>query len=427
MLAVRRLPRLCSRLPTLRTNATLQSASTASDAVASPPPPSPQVTVASTAALPSSQQSAGSNATDGAQPKGKEPQSDQPARKTRKPVNPKEWNRPLVKGALPAYDFALQYIREDSQMLKEELKEAKAALKAECSKPEEERDEVKLRELQEKVDILEIQSEINLPGVRWKAYNGLADMKKPIYRHLVEQRWREDGPLDLLMERIHQMNVVPDLLPSLHPSLDLRINFPEGPPKSVHRRSRMKRRYTHVEPGVFLLPEQTWRQPRLYTTVFHTEPRLYTLLMVDLDVPDPENESFTTYLHWMQPNLSLSAFSPSPIPLSTTHTRYVPPHPQRGTPYHRYVVLLLPQASPSERIHVPVPSDARRLGFDLRTFAAQYGLDASAGGGAHMWREVWDETVSRIHSDVLKTEEPRYGRPPKEDPYAELKSSKRYI
>lgn len=58
------------------------------------------------------------------------------------------------------------------------------------------------------------------------------------------------------MERIHQMNVVPDLLPSLHPSLDLRINFPEGPPKSVYRRSRMKRRYTHVEPGVFLLPEQ---------------------------------------------------------------------------------------------------------------------------------------------------------------------------
>ena len=34
--------------------------------------------------------------------------------------------------------------------------------------------------------------------------------------------------------------------------------------------------------------------------MFHTDTRLYTLLMVDLDVPNPESQSFTTYLHWMQ-------------------------------------------------------------------------------------------------------------------------------
>ena len=58
------------------------------------------------------------------------------------------------------------------------------------------------------------------------------------------------------MERIHQMNVVPDLLPSLHPSLDLRVNFPEKPPQSVYLRTRVKRKYEKVEPGIFLLPEQ---------------------------------------------------------------------------------------------------------------------------------------------------------------------------
>lgn len=58
------------------------------------------------------------------------------------------------------------------------------------------------------------------------------------------------------MERIHQMNVVPDLLPSLHPSIDLRLNFPEAPPTDVVRRTRMRRKYEKVEPGVFLLPEQ---------------------------------------------------------------------------------------------------------------------------------------------------------------------------
>lgn len=52
------------------------------------------------------------------------------------------------------------------------------------------------------------------------------------------------------------MNVVPDLLPTLHPSFDLRITFPEPPPKSTYLRTRVKRRYSAVEPGVFLLPEQ---------------------------------------------------------------------------------------------------------------------------------------------------------------------------
>ena len=89
-----------------------------------------------------------------------------------------------------------------------------------------------------------------------------------------------------------------------------------------------------------------------------------------------------------------------------------------------------------------------RLGFDYRAFAAKHGLDASTGGGVFMWREVWDETVSRIHAETLsafflrfclkvtvlmcfvfsraETEEPVFGRMPKEDPYAFFKTTKRY-
>ena len=50
------------------------------------------------------------------------------------------------------------------------------------------------------------------------------------------------------------MNVVPDLLPSLHPSFDLRITFPQ--PNVASKAGRSKRIYTAVEPGSFLLPEQ---------------------------------------------------------------------------------------------------------------------------------------------------------------------------
>lgn len=58
------------------------------------------------------------------------------------------------------------------------------------------------------------------------------------------------------MERIWQMHVIPDLLPDLRPTVDLRVNFPEPPPKSVYLRTRVKRKYKQVEPGIFLLPEQ---------------------------------------------------------------------------------------------------------------------------------------------------------------------------
>ena len=107
---------------------------------------------------------------------------------------------------------------------------------------------------------------------------------------------------------------------------------------------------------------------------------------------------------------ALTAFHRPNVPLSCTtrsieipggHTPYIPPHPQRGTPYHRYVLLLLPQPSPTEPISVPALSDADRLRFNVREFTAHHGLDGSTGGGAHMWRQVWDEGVSHIYATVL--------------------------
>ena len=61
----------------------------------------------------------------------------------------------------------------------------------------------------------------------------------------------------------------------------------------------------------------------------------------------------------------------------------------------------MPQSSATEQISIPVPTDEQRLGFNFREFAVKYGLDATKGGSAHMWREVWDETVSHIYRDVL--------------------------
>lgn len=95
------------------------------------------------------------------------------------------------------------------------------------------------------------------------------------------------------MERIHQMHVVPDVVPDLHPSFDLRVSFPEHETKVTTTAPK----YKFVEPGLYLLPEQvscppssgypflngnkTINPPRLHKDVFHTDERLYTLIMVD--------------------------------------------------------------------------------------------------------------------------------------------------
>ncbi|KAJ6577102.1 hypothetical protein B0H10DRAFT_2236134 [Mycena sp. CBHHK59/15] len=358
--------------------------------------------------------------------------------------------------------------------------------------------EEEVEKMRERLNVLDVQSEVNLPEVRWSVANAMADMSIPSHRHLVEQRWRKEGDLDLLMERIHQMHVIPDVLPALHPSIDVQVTarlMPDGF-NLLMLRNRFQRRlntFKRVVPGRYLTPQQarfdrfTRVPPKVYANVFHTDVRLYTMLLVDPDVPDEGNQTFTTYLHWMKPNIPLSATHKGRIPFLNTHTRYVPPHPQRGTPYHRYVLLLLPQpALPghrhtrntealltaqqaaltqslrdtaanaasanantsaraprhrpthpnaqvasaeaqlerivtlSQRLDVPVVPEDQRRGFDVRAFVKEWGINAAHGGGAHMWREVWDKYVGGIYRYELHQPQPVYGRPPKPDVQREV-------
>ncbi|KAF8508468.1 phosphatidylethanolamine-binding protein [Gautieria morchelliformis] len=355
------------------------------------------------------------------------------------------WRAPLRPGKLPAFDEALKYIRADARALRAEL--------ATCH------DRARRR-------ILHIQSEINLPE---PALTPRTDpFTRPVYRHLAEQQWRHDGPLDLLMERLHQMHIIPDLLPALHPDMDLRVQFPDPArlrgPRTAHDRAREKA-YAAVEPGRFLAVAQTLSPPRIAATVFHDDVRLYTLLMLDPDVPDESTGTYTTFLNWMQPNIPLSAArrisrvallpspqstpapAPTPAPdaallahpafLALPHVPYIPPHPARGTPYHRYLLLMVPQphVGPGRASASEAALETARLHFDLRAFLREHGMDVGrreggGGGGAHMWRGVWTPedagVVSRVWAE-LGLPEPRYGRPPREDPYKAMKERRRYV
>lgn len=115
----------------------------------------------------------------------------------------------------------------------------------------------------------------------------------------------------------------------------------------------------------------------------------------------------------------------------------MPPHPQHGSPAHRYVLLLLPQpsSSPIDAAETISRAVANREDFDLRSFIAEHSLlkytststkskinanepeevvksggdavsvrmsvDVEEGGGVAMWREQWDESVSEIYEKII--------------------------
>ncbi|KZV92052.1 hypothetical protein EXIGLDRAFT_769340, partial [Exidia glandulosa HHB12029] len=227
------------------------------------------------------------------------------------PLNAREYKRAFPKGRLKVYDHALKLLETDSANLKEELSDLRARI---ARMPEGEEKQKAL----DKANIIDIQSEINLPQNRWEVKYGFYDFTKPVHRHLVEEKWRKEGRLDLLMERVYQMHVVPDLLPAFHPNVDLRVEYPMRLP---HNKALVERimqrggttRKAPMEPGRFLLPWQTLRPPTLRARAFHLDERLYTLVMVDPDVPDVERATFQAFAHWIVPNIPLSIFTPFPL------------------------------------------------------------------------------------------------------------------
>ncbi|KIK67118.1 hypothetical protein GYMLUDRAFT_851474 [Collybiopsis luxurians FD-317 M1] len=467
-------------------------------------------------------------------------------------LQPRKWNRPIAEGVLPAYDEALKIIMRDSEELTleagklwKEITQLEARAQVEEAEGHSEALQNTLSHLEtlrKKHHIVSVQSQINLPSTRWTVANAQFDPTIPAHRHLAEQRWRGEGALDLLMERLHQMHIIPDLLPGIHPSLDLHVTVPYPLHKQFKRSVKSGGKSTlGVEPGSFLSPTQTARAPGLWAHCWHLDVRLYTMVMLDPDVPDEENQSFTTYLHWMKPNIPISALTLPrghiPFSLLNSHTAYIPPHPQQGTPYHRYTILLLPQPAKSQyslntearflsdiRRHkeesgaipgfkklsletpetssnvqfsadnlditqldksapaswpahtlrkyttskwldIPVVPDSQRRGFNLREFIRKWGLSgrdnitledvasgghsgqslrglrtqvnggkgvgrndaAVIGGGAHMFREVWDESVSGVFDALLEGSEERYALPKKVDPYESLKGIRKYF
>lgn len=294
------------------------------------------------------------------------------------------WQPALPAGQNPAYDAALAFLDSYKASSQSRLE----ALRSQTLTP---RVEAEIR-------ALEVSSLVNDPATRrlFRQSGGVGMMDRPVMRHLAQKRWEKEGGLDLLMQRVEQMGVVPDIIGGIKGSLPIR--FAVGGKV--------------VEPGSRQLPSAYDTPPTLHVQILDdAEEGLYTLLMVDPDSPQYETQSYAQRIHYLKSDIPLTVQSGETDLFSSEVGSEVlnwePPLPPRGSGLHRYVFFLLRQPSSSA-----LPTE--REGSELRTLLDK-GYTVSA---VSLFRSQWsaeeNSYIEETYRGVHGTEVPVYEKPPKE-------------
>ncbi|KAJ2374807.1 mitochondrial 54S ribosomal protein YmL35 [Coemansia sp. RSA 2607] len=296
-------------------------------------------------------------------------------------------------GVNPTYDEALKVIDEyKTQIMAEADAAAKELKQAQDSGASGE----KISELKKRWFDLAVESEIRDSEVLWNAKMGKFDLSRPVYQHLKQKEWLA-RPLEVLMQRLLQMFVLPDLM-------DPRV---VGIPESQLKIS-MSNAMEAIEPGVVIDPKDAREQLGIELVTFREESRLHTLVMVDLDEPFEEQQTFREQFHWVAANL----------PFSMTKTKadfaegdvllpYIPPHPAKGTPTHRYAVVAFEQSDAGQTRISGVEASRDMV---LHEFAAKHKLRPV---GISFFRATWNESVDEVYRDILNLPPPSFGPMPK--------------
>ena len=208
-------------------------------------------------------------------------------------------------------------------------------------------------------------------------------MNRPIYRYLADRQWRE-YKRPLMMQRITQMSIVPDVLPHLDPTAEVSIAF-----------SRK-----HVQPGEFIDSRVSEIPARLKVQVFDKGERLVSVAVIDADVPNIETDGFDYRCHFLATNIPLSPTTTS-LPLSklSQDTQVVlpwlPPYAQKGSPYHRLSIFVLQQPEGKSLDVMSLREKVKRDGFNLRSFNDRCLVKPI---GVSLFRSIWDEGTIGVMS-----------------------------
>lgn len=114
-------------------------------------------------------------------------------------------------------------------------------------------------------------------------------MSKPIYRYLADKQWRS-YKRNVLMQRITQMSVVPDVLPTIDPTFSVALSF----------------RQRAVQHGDFVDSRVSESPPHLRIQKYKKGEVLVTVAVVNADVPNVEKDGFDYRCHFLAGNVRLS-------------------------------------------------------------------------------------------------------------------------
>ncbi|EAQ86577.1 hypothetical protein CHGG_07830 [Chaetomium globosum CBS 148.51] len=308
-------------------------------------------------------------------------------------------------GTIPFEQLPYQCFQEARKILAQDREEKVAKIVAETAKIKrleaadastfrggEAYKQKRLESLRAHVEKLKILADINDPLVKRRFEDGQGDMNKPIYRYLAHRKW-SGMERNIILQRIEQFHIVPDLLPKFQPTMDVKMTF----------------RGYKTPPGATLNSRITEIPPTLRMQVFEKGERLFSVVVLDADVPDAETDSFKKRLHFLATNIPWSptrdslflnrlgtAAAASQPELGTLAVPWLPPFAQKGAPYHRLTVFILEHKD-------NLPLDAAKLkemydgqgrdGFSLKSFRDKFSVTPV---GFTMFRSEWDENTADV-------------------------------
>lgn len=216
--------------------------------------------------------------------------------------------------------------------------------------------------------------------------NVTGDMSKPIYRYFADQKWRE-YPRKIIVQRITQMKVIPDVLAHCDPTVDTKLYYGRKP----------------IRAGDFLSSQVTVAPPtKLEVQMFERGQKLVTIAVADPDVPNVEKDSFDSRIHYLAINIPISAVSPEIVlselsPETQVVLPWLPPVVQKGDNYHRLSVFIMEQKDGQPLDFAAAKARETSREARLRVIQRRYHLNPI---GAHLFRSQWDETTFNVMKEI---------------------------
>lgn len=228
------------------------------------------------------------------------------------------------------------------------------------------------------------------PEVLYKTRFELAslDRSQPVYRKFLQKKWI-DHDLMVTMQRLEQLHVIPDTMPTLGPKVDVRVKFGHNDEAEFG---------DWVVPGTILPAFAVSQPPTIDIQQFETAPKssdLFTVVLVNPDTPDVARNTYKTTLNYGLRNVPLtftdSTITPGKL-LSNPlwiFKAYEPLVPEKNIPTLRACLWVFRQNGELGDLKFDGAN------FDIRAFADKNELTAV---GAHVWRQAFDRSVAGVRA-----------------------------